>query len=177
MRSLLTAGVTCLVALAPLTAQADEVDVDMHQISKDGVGASIGTVKATDGADGLMLELDLTGLQAGPHGFHVHEHGSCDMAEKDGAMVSGLSAGGHYDPHGTGKHLGPTGEGHLGDLPLIEVGDGGQPVSASLTAPRLKVSDIRGRALMIHEGGDNYSDEPKPLGGGGARVACGVIPE
>ena len=27
---------------------------------------------------------------------------------------------------------------------------------------------------MIHSGGDNYSDEPK-LGGGGARVACGVI--
>jgi Cu-Zn family superoxide dismutase len=29
---------------------------------------------------------------------------------------------------------------------------------------------------MIHEGGDNYSDQPKPLGGGGARIACGVIP-
>ena len=29
---------------------------------------------------------------------------------------------------------------------------------------------------MIHEGGDNYSDTPKPLGGGGARMACGVIP-
>jgi Cu-Zn family superoxide dismutase len=28
---------------------------------------------------------------------------------------------------------------------------------------------------MIHEGGDNYSDEPAPLGGGGARIACGVI--
>jgi hypothetical protein len=29
---------------------------------------------------------------------------------------------------------------------------------------------------MIHEGGDNYADAPKPLGGGGARIACGVIP-
>jgi Cu-Zn family superoxide dismutase len=29
---------------------------------------------------------------------------------------------------------------------------------------------------MIHAGGDNYSDEPAPLGGGGARVACGVVP-
>jgi Cu-Zn family superoxide dismutase len=28
---------------------------------------------------------------------------------------------------------------------------------------------------MIHEGGDNYADEPKPLGGGGARIACGVV--
>ena len=27
---------------------------------------------------------------------------------------------------------------------------------------------------MIHAGGDNYSDHPEALGGGGARVACGV---
>ena len=32
-----------------------------------------------------------------------------------------------------------------------------------------------GRALMIHANGDNYSDIPKKLGGGGARVACGVV--
>jgi Cu-Zn family superoxide dismutase len=42
-------------------------------------------------------------------------------------------------------------------------------------APRLKVADIRGRSLMIHAGGDNYSDSPAPLGGGGDRVACGVV--
>jgi superoxide dismutase, Cu-Zn family len=28
---------------------------------------------------------------------------------------------------------------------------------------------------MIHAGGDNYADQPQPLGGGGARIACGVI--
>jgi Cu-Zn family superoxide dismutase len=42
-------------------------------------------------------------------------------------------------------------------------------------APRLKVADIKGRSLMIHAGGDNYSDLPVKLGGGGARIACGVI--
>jgi Cu-Zn family superoxide dismutase len=30
---------------------------------------------------------------------------------------------------------------------------------------------------MIHVGGDNHADHPEKLGGGGARVACGVIPE
>ena len=30
-------------------------------------------------------------------------------------------------------------------------------------------------ALAIHVGGDNYSDQPAPLGGGGARIACGVV--
>jgi Cu-Zn family superoxide dismutase len=28
---------------------------------------------------------------------------------------------------------------------------------------------------MIHVGGDNHADHPAPLGGGGARLACGVI--
>ena len=30
-------------------------------------------------------------------------------------------------------------------------------------------------ALMIHVGGDNFHDHPAALGGGGARMACGVI--
>jgi Cu-Zn family superoxide dismutase len=42
-------------------------------------------------------------------------------------------------------------------------------------APRLKLIDVRNRALMVHAGGDNHADHPAPLGGGGGRVACGVI--
>jgi superoxide dismutase, Cu-Zn family len=41
--------------------------------------------------------------------------------------------------------------------------------------PHLTVADVKGRSIMIHAGGDNYSDQPAPLGGGGARIACGVI--
>lgn len=37
------------------------------------------------------------------------------------------------------------------------------------------VEALEGHALIIHAGGDNYSDAPAPLGGGGARLACGVI--
>jgi Cu-Zn family superoxide dismutase len=33
---------------------------------------------------------------------------------------------------------------------------------------------VKDRALMIHAGADNYSDTPETLGGGGARIACGV---
>jgi len=169
-------SVVALVTLLAVPAAADEVTSDIHLISKDGIGKAIGTVRAEDSPNGLVLHLDLTAdLQPGPHGFHVHEHGSCEHKEKDGEMVAGLSAGGHFDPQGTGKHLGPAGEGHLGDLPVLEVGDG--PVMQELVAPRLEVSDIKGLAFMIHAGGDNYSDDPKPLGGGGARVACGVIPK
>lgn len=54
------------------------------------------------------------------------------------------------------------------------VGDDGA-ATIPVLAPRLQVADIKGRALMVHAGGDNYSDVPKKLGGGGARIACGVI--
>ncbi|MDH3563904.1 MAG: superoxide dismutase family protein, partial [Gammaproteobacteria bacterium] len=56
----------------------------------------------------------------------------------------------------------------------LKVGASGN-VKSKVTAPRLKVADLKGRSLMIHEGGDNYSDNPKPLGGGGVRIACGVV--
>lgn len=185
MRRLLTAGVagvvTSVLAGMPLAALAEEVEINMHTISAEGIGPSIGTVTASDSTNGLVLKLNLQPeLRPGPHGFHVHENGSCDPAEKDGAMVAGLAAGGHFDPGNTGNHRGPSGEGHLGDLPVLYIGvdeGGAVPAKHSLVAPRLTVSDIRGRSLMIHESGDNFRDEPKALGGGGARVSCGVIPE
>ena len=89
-------------------------------------------------------------------------------------MVPGLAAGGHYDPSGTGRHDGPYGDGHNGDLPPLYVGADGRSTIPVL-APRLKVADIRYRSLMIHAGGDNFSDQPKKLGGGGPRMVCGVV--
>lgn len=44
-----------------------------------------------------------------------------------------------------------------------------------MVAPRLKLADVKQHALMIHVGADNYSDTPKPLGGGGGRMVCGVV--
>ncbi|HYM47534.1 MAG TPA: superoxide dismutase [Cu-Zn] SodC, partial [Burkholderiaceae bacterium] len=117
---------------------------------------------------------NLKGLAPGEHGFHMHEKGDCGPMEKDGKKTAGLAAGGHFDPHATARHEGPAGQGHVGDLPLLVVDKDGN-AKGQIVAPRLKLADVKGRALMIHEGGDNYSDNPKPLGGGGARIACGVI--
>ena len=45
-----------------------------------------------------------------------------------------------------------------------------------IIAPRLKtLAEVKGKALMVHVGGDNMADSPQPLGGGGERFACGVI--
>jgi Cu-Zn family superoxide dismutase len=152
-----------------------EEKVTIKLITPDGVGDSIGTVTLTDSEGGLVLTPDLTGLPPGDHGFHVHDKGECGPGEKDGTTQAGMAAGGHFDPNGTGRHLGPeSAEGHEGDLPVLSVGADGRATKA-VTAPHLKLEDAKGHALMIHAGADNYSDAPAPLGGGGARIACGVI--
>lgn len=171
LASIVLLGITAGCA----TMQPQEsIVVSMNSISEAGVGSSIGTVKLTDSSGGLLVEPDLRGLTPGDHGFHVHENPSCAAAEKDGAKVAGLAAGGHYDPAASKVHSGPQGTGHLGDLPLLKVGADGRATQA-VTAPRLTLAAVRNRALMIHAGGDNYADQPAPLGGGGGRVACGVI--
>lgn len=169
------AGAAALVILATSPALADQAVAEMRVVSAEGIGEPIGTVQLSDGAQGLTLAVEVTGLSPGAHGFHLHEHGSCEpAANAQGQMVAALAAGGHYDPEGTGVHAGPEGEGHLGDLPRLEAAGDGR-ATAELSAPRLTVAEARGRALVIHAGGDNYSDEPQPLGGGGARLACGVV--
>lgn len=156
-------------------AQAATAKATVNKIDANGVGTAIGTATLKDTKVGLLIEPNLVGLPPGAHGFHVHEKGDCGPAEQNGQKVAGMAAGGHYDPGHTGKHLGPEStEGHEGDLPVLVVDKDGK-ATLPVLAPHLKVKDARGRALMIHVGGDNYSDQPLPLGGGGARIACGII--
>ena len=147
--------------------------IQVYQVDAKGVGASIGTVTFKQTAKGLLITPALGKLSPGEHGFHIHENGSCEAALKDGKMGAALAAGGHLNPEKVANHGTPE-NGHLGDLPALTVNDKGFATTPVL-APRLKLTDIQGRAIMIHAGGDNYSDSPKPLGGGGDRVACGVI--
>ena len=157
------------------TAGAATATATINSITPTGVGGSLGTVTFADSDKGLVIAPKLSGLPAGQHGFHIHEKGDCKPGMNQGKPAAGFAAGGHYDPDHTMKHRGPFRRGgHRGDLPVLVVnnrGDATQPV----TAPHLTVAQIHGRSVMIHEEGDNYSDTPAPLGGGGARTACGVI--
>ena len=155
-------------------AAAAELVVPMNLIDASGTVKAIGNVTVSESAYGLVFTPALDGLPAGVHGFHVHENGSCDPQVKDDQPVAGLAAGGHYDPAGAKRHGTPWGDGHLGDLPGLVVDAAGR-ASYAVLAPRLKLPDVTGRSLMVHLGGDNHADHPQPLGGGGARLACGVI--
>jgi Cu-Zn family superoxide dismutase len=155
-------------------ASAADVIVSMNTVNEKGVVKPIGNITITETVYGLVFTPSLSGLPAGVHGFHVHENPGCEPKEKDGKVVAALAAGGHYDPKGTKRHGMPWGEGHLGDLQGLVVKADGK-ADYPVLAPRLKMDDMQSRAIIIHAGGDNYSDEPAPLGGGGARIACGVI--
>jgi len=164
-----------LIAILGMTgaAWAEELVVTVHLVSDKGVGESVGTVRVTDTEHGALFTPQLSKLPPGLHGFHLHENPNCDCASKDGKMTAAHAAGSHFDPAKSGKHEGPYGTGHLGDLPPIFVAADGT-ATLPVLAPRLKVSDVKNRALMIHAGADNYSDKPEALGGGGGRIACGV---
>lgn len=165
---------SAVLVLACSSVLAADMRVEMKMATEKGAGAAAGYVVVTESRYGVEFTPQLTGLPAGVHGFHVHENPSCDAKEKDGKMTPALAAGGHYDPSGSKRHGTPWGDGHLGDLPAVYVGADGT-ASNPVLAPRLKLSDLKGRALMVHAGGDNHSDHPAALGGGGGRIACGVI--
>ena len=165
-----------ILAACQSTASSNNVQAEVKSVSSQGEGLSIGHVSFKDTPQGLLVQPQLSALPPGPHGFHIHATPSCATANNaEGKATPAQAAGGHLDPHNTGKHLGPQAHGHAGDLPLLQVAANGTATTAVL-APNLRLSDVRQRAIMVHAGSDNYSDQPQALGGGGARIACGIIP-
>ena len=162
-------------AAAMTSVGARAVDVAVNMIDASGNATAIGSVSLVNSPYGLLITPNLTGLPPGLHGFHLHEKASCANTTVDNVVTVGGGAGSHWDPDHTGKHEGPYGQGHLGDLPGLYVAADGSATTPVL-APRIKdAAQLHGMALMIHAGGDNHSDHPAKFGGGGARIACGVI--
>ena len=136
-----------------------------------GAGAAVGEAVFMDLPDGgVEIITSFYNLPSEIHGFHIHENGDCSASMHDGTMTPAQAAGGHYDPLNTGKHMDPDGGGHAGDLPWLVVDEDGK-AEMTMVVMSLNVSEIKGRALMIHAGGDNYADLPEELCG----VACGVV--
>jgi len=156
-------------------ARGQELRADMYLITPGAADQPIGQVLITSSGAGTKFVADLHGLPPGQHGFHVHENGDCGPGpDAAGTTAPGMAAGGHYDPERTAAHRGPEGDGHLGDLPFLTVQPDGRGAGEAF-APRIKdASQLKGRVLVLHAGGDNYSDTPA-AGGGGARIACGII--
>ncbi len=156
-------GILFVGLISTFVCQASTITTTLY--TTDGSNRSLGQVEFRDTPFGLLITPNLMAVPSGLHGFHLHKNSDCSD--------KGMAAGGHFDPQNTNTHQGPYGNGHLGDLPVLYVDTDGQARTPTL-APRLTTDNLKNLTLMVHAGGDNYTDTPT-LGGGGARWACGVI--
>ncbi len=153
----------------------------------DPEGGEVGVATLTEVEGGTQVEVRVTGLSPGFHGFHVHAVGVCEPDSQnptDPSMTGDfLSAGGHLGA-GEADH----GE-HAGDLPLLFVTEAGTGaltvVTDTLTLDQ--VTDEDGSAVMVHADRDNYANVPeryapggpdqmtRNTGDAGGRIACGPV--
>ena len=146
----------------------------------DAAGNPIGQMILVDAGNGkTVIQVQVSGLPAGWHGFHLHTTGMCD----GGSNEPFSSAGGHWT---LGEETHPN---HTGDMPLLLAGADGTARLAFET-DRFTIADLfdaDGTAVMIHSGADNFANIPERYGApdedtlragdAGTRLACGVIVE
>lgn len=127
-----------------------------------------GTVTFRKVAAGVRVTADISGLEEGKHGFHVHHYGDC-------TAPGGKSAGGHYNPTDN-DHGAPTQDNrHMGDMGNITA-DGEGNATLEYTDPVIELNgsnSIVGHAVVVHGGEDDLTSQPS--GNAGPRIGCGVI--
>lgn len=155
-----------LALFACVPAQAQETEGTASFINTSG--ESVGEARLAGSANGVLIELELSGLDASGSwvSFHIHENGACEP-ETDFE-----SAGGHFNPDDSAHGYFAEGGPHAGDMPNQYVGEDGV-LRAEVFNHMVRLDDIRGLSLMIHGGTDDYSSQPS--GDAGDRIACAVI--
>jgi superoxide dismutase, Cu-Zn family len=127
-----------------------------------------GKVTFTQKDDGVEIVADLTGLEPGEHGFHVHEFGDCSMAD-------GKCAGGHFNPTGAPHGSPDSDKRHAGDFGNIKADSDGK-ASYKRTDKMIKLNGPRsiiGRSVIVHAKADDMKTQPS--GDAGDRIGCGTI--
>ncbi|WP_260483621.1 superoxide dismutase family protein [Sphingomicrobium flavum] len=139
---------------------------------KNSDGADVGSVSLRQEPSGIMLAVNVAGLEPGAKAVHLHETGDCSAGDF-------TSAGGHWNPEGKSHGRDNPQGAHLGDLANLQVGEDGSGESrylvtgVSLSGSAPMIDDEDGTALVIHAGADDYKSDP--AGDAGDRVACVVV--
>jgi Cu-Zn family superoxide dismutase len=127
-----------------------------------------GTIQLEATGDGVHFSGTVTGLAAGKHGFHIHEHGDCSAPDA-------ASVGGHFNPGSRPHGLPDASAAHAGDLGNIEAGANGTArVDIHKSGINLSTGpySVLGKAIVVHA---NTDDSSQPAGNSGERLACGII--
>ena len=118
----------------------------------------------------VRLTANVTGLRPnGEFGFHIHEAGDCSSGD-------GMSAKGHFNPHGKPHGHTASQERHAGDMPNLK-SDGNGNATMTVLLDIITVTpgpaSVVGRGVIVHVQPDDYKSQP--VGNAGARSACAVI--
>uniref|UniRef100_A0A6N2KGP7 Superoxide dismutase [Cu-Zn] n=1 Tax=Salix viminalis TaxID=40686 RepID=A0A6N2KGP7_SALVM len=145
---------------------------------------AVAVLKGTSSVEGVVtlsqedggpttVNVRITGLTPGPHGFHLHEYGDTT----NGCM----STGAHFNPNKL-THGAPEDEiRHAGDLGnIVANADGVAEVTiVDSQIPLTGPNAVIGRALVVHELEDDLGKGGHELslttGNAGGRLACGVV--
>ena len=165
-----TPTIAALLAGAAFVADA-ATDQATAEIVGPG-GEVIGKAAFEQAPSGVIMLVEVAGLEPGAHGIHLHSVGAC--------APDFSAAKGHINPAGVAHGLrNPDGPDN-GDLPLLFVGEDGSAKAEFFTA-RVSVSggaapallDDDGSTVVIHAHPDDHATQP--IGGAGGRVGCGVV--
>lgn len=135
-------------------------------------GKEIGQARFEQGPTGLLIRMEIApgGLTPGWHGLHLHEKGDC--SDVGAYQLSGGHHGKEAGAHGLmNPDLGPE----AGDLPNAwAAADGSAGYEAfTLLTDLVPALGGDGLSIIIHAAEDDHRSQP--IGGAGARVACGVV--
>lgn len=172
MFRILTLTTAISLALSPMARSGGHVTkAGSDLIGIDGKTVGVATLE--QGPNGVLLYVRVEGLPPGKHGLHLHSHGNCEPG--DGFKSAKGHVGKAEGAHGLMNPTGPE----PGDLPNLYVGADGVGEMEAFTA-RVTLDggahgllDANGSTFIIHESADDHISQP--IGGAGARIACGVI--
>ena len=185
------------VAIASMASTAGAHTRTARATLRDASGQEIGRVKFVDARGTTEVQVDIRRGSAVAadafHGFHIHANDVATNGEgcvADPAQLSNTwftSADGHWKS-GTQTH----GQ-HVGDMPSVFVNANGS-VETRFTISRIPLSELAGKAVVLHAGADNFGNIPigpaadqyeensadaitktQNTGNAGDRIACGVI--
>jgi Cu-Zn family superoxide dismutase len=120
-----------------------------------------GVVKIYAEEKGVKVVAYVENLTPGPHGFHIHSYG--DLRDPNGGMVG---------PHYMGMaHSGHNMNKPMGDMKMLMAGKDGK-AELEMIIPSLQISELAGRAVLVHAHEDRLVDGKMDSG---PKVAMGVL--
>lgn len=136
-------------------------------------GEAVVLPSATGGCD---LQVKITDMPAGEHGFHIHTAGDLRGEGCKGACAH-FHKGAATERHGGAPAAG--GERHTGDLGNIKLAAGGKPFRHTYHLPDVEPAELWGRSLIVHADPDDLGagghEDSATTGHSGARIACAIF--